>query len=91
MGFLPKKKRTVEELEEQNECLTLEADNASKEAEIAEREAIIAELKGSYGKNWAKTLGVSKFSDLSTLRSFLTSAKQGLVQQAGSFNGIMKA
>lgn len=97
-----KREKTVEELEEEGDRLSIEAENTSKEAEIAEREAIIAELKKKYGPSWAKTLGTSKWVDISTLRSFLRGAKRGMEKQAGtarqtplaritSFKGITKA
>ena len=83
MGFLNKKK-SMEQLEEESEHLTIESEISSKKADIAEREAVVSELKKKYGSGWAKTLGVSKFTDLHTLRSFLVSAKQGLEKKAGS-------
>jgi len=87
MGFLPKKRRTLPELEEEKERLTVEEEVTTKQAEIAEREAVISELRKKYGSGWAKTLGISKLTDLSTLRSFLVSAKKGLEKQAYSGGG----
>ena len=79
-----KGRKSVEDLELEKEHLTIEEEVLTKKAEIAEREAVISQLKKQYGHSWAKTLGVSKFTDLSTLRSFLVSAKQGLEKQASS-------
>ena len=78
------KKKTIGELEEEKEHLTVEEEVLTKKAEIAEREAVIAQLKKQYGTSWAKTLGISKFTDLATLRSFLVSAKKGLEKQGTS-------
>jgi len=77
-----RQKPTINELEEEKERLVVTEEIASKHAEIAEREAVIAQLKSQYGRNWAQTLGISKLTDLSTLRSFLKNAKQGLQSQA---------
>lgn len=97
-----KAKKTIGELEEEGDRLTVESENASKEADIAERKAVVAELKKRYGSNWFKTLGISKWADMSTLRSFLRGAKKGMEQEAGhvsqtplsratSFKGVSKA
>lgn len=101
MGLF-KRKPTLEQLEEEKEYLTTKEEVTTKQAEVAEREAVISELKRKYGKSWAKTLGISKLTDLSTLRSFLVSAKKGLEKQATtsgstplskvwSFKGLPKA
>lgn len=84
MALNLRKRKSVGELEEERDRLTIEEEVLSKKQEITEREVVIAELKKKYGKGWAKTLGVSKFTDLSTLRSFLVSAKKGLEKQASS-------
>ncbi len=59
---------------------------ASAEAELAQKEAVVKELKQKYGKNWAKTLGVDKLTDLASLRSFLKGANQGLRHQSSDTN-----
>ena len=79
-----KRKKTMAELEEDKERVTIETEILSKEAEKAEREAVISDLKSKYGHGWAKVLGISRFASLQTLRSFLVSAKQGLEKQAAS-------
>jgi len=79
-----KQKKTMSELEEDKERVTIETEILSKEAEKAEREAVISELKSKYGHGWSKILGISKYANLQTLRSFLVSAKQGLERQAAS-------
>ena len=86
-----KKKPSISDLEERRELLTVEEECVTKEAEIAERRAVISELKKRYGSGWAKTLGISKFTDLSTLKSFLQSAKQGIESQARSGSGTSPA
>lgn len=78
MSFLPKRKLTLDELEEKKERVTIEEEILTKEAESAEREAVISELRKKYGKGWKKLLGAGKLTDLSTLRSFLKGAKQGM-------------
>lgn len=83
-----KKKKTVDELEEERDRLVIEEEVVSKQADIAERKAVIAELKKQYGPNWARTLGISKLTDLSTLRSFLKGAKKGLEGQASGSNSM---
>jgi len=80
MGF--RGRASLEELEEKRDRVVIEEEIVTKEAEIAERTAVISELKKRYGKGWAKTLGISKFTDLSTLKSFLMSAKKGLEKQS---------
>jgi len=79
-----KKRPTLSELEDERDRAIVEEEVVTKQAEIAEREAVISELKSKYGKNWTKTLGISRFADLSSLRSFLVSAKKGLDKQASS-------
>lgn len=80
MGFLDglKRKPTVGELDEKLERVQIENEIVSKEAEKAEKEAVIRQLKREYGPNWMKTLGLNKFTDLSTLKSMLKSANQGM-------------
>jgi len=97
-----KAKKTLDELEEEGDRLTIESENASKEADIAERKAVVAELKKRYGPSWARTLGISKWADMSTLRSFLRGAKKGMEKEVGtvgstplsritSFKGVTRA
>ncbi len=78
MGLLDRKK-SVEGLEAQLERGEVENQVLSQEAEIVEKKAVIHRLKKEYGHDWRKILGVSG-SDLSTLKSFLTSAKSGLTK-----------
>ena len=97
-----KRKKTTAELEEERERVTIEKEILTEKAESAEREAVISELKSKYGHGWAKILGINKFASLTTLRSFLVSAKQGM-QKMGSrsnetplgrmftFKGVKKA
>ena len=94
------KKKDVAELDSDLEKIKLENEIMTHEAEIAEKESIIKELKQKYGRNWMQILGVSKLTDLSTLRSFLKSAKQGMEASTSTkklnlnpanFKGIRKA
>lgn len=82
MGFLTKKKPTLEELEEERDRAVIEEETYTKKAEIAERKAVISELEKKYGKSWAKRLGISKLTDLTTLRSFLRGTKTGMEKEA---------
>lgn len=102
MGLLTKRKPTMDELEEKKERVTIEEEILTKEAESAEREAVISELRKKYGKGWPKLLGASKFTDLSTLRGFLKNAKQGMEKRTSrdgstplsklcGFQGVKKA
>ncbi len=82
-----KKEESLEELEGRRDRVVVEDEIVSKEADMAERRVVISELKSKYGKSWAKTLGISKFTDLSSLKSFLVSAKQGLEKQSNRSPG----
>lgn len=77
MGIFSSEK-SPEEQEKKLESLRLEHEILNEESQIAERRAVISQLKRQYGKDWAKTLGISKLTDLSTLKSFLRDAKQGM-------------
>ena len=87
MGLFSKKVRSSEEMDEDYERLTVENELLTKEAEKAEKEAAIKELKRQHGPNWMKILGVNKLTDLSTLRSFLKGAKKGMEKQANTSSG----
>ena len=71
-------KPTLDELDERNAYLTAENEVVGRESELAEKKAIISELKKKYGGGWRKILGVGGHLDLATLRSFLGSAKSSL-------------
>lgn len=86
MEFL-KKQKTISELEEERDRVTIEEETITKQAEITEREAVIRELKSRYGKKWPQILGISKFTDLSSLKSFLVSAKAGMEKQTATSSG----
>lgn len=81
MAWGRKTRRSVEELEEELDTVKVENEISSHRAQMAEREAVISQLKKQYGKDWARTLGVSKLTDLSTLKSFLQNANKGLGKQ----------
>lgn len=84
MGIFSQKKDTGE-LEDELEKLELESSIASKKSEIAEREAVIKELKAKYGKDWKKVLGVDKFLDTQSLKSLLTGSHKGMNGMANQF------
>ena len=77
MGLF-KKKPTLGELEERKDYLEVETEVASQEAELAEKKAIIRELKKKYGSDWKSTLGLRGRLDLQTLRSFVGTLQKGI-------------
>jgi hypothetical protein len=68
--------------EKELEGLEIEVDIADKRKELAEKRAIIAQLKRQYGSDWRKVLGVGASSSISTLKSFLRTANTGLREQS---------
>ncbi len=75
MGFLErfqgKSTPSIEELEDDLDEVQLRSQIAGGRAEIAEREAIIRELKSKYGKDWKQTLGLKGMPSLPSLKSVL--------------------
>jgi len=71
-------RKSPDELGEEVERLKLEEEVVTHKAQIAEKEAITRELKKKYGPKWMQILGINKLTDLTTLRSFLKTAKQGM-------------
>jgi len=71
-------RKSPEVLESEIETLKLEEEVVSKKADIAEREAVIKQLKKQYGPRWMQLLGLNKLTDTSTLKSMLQSAKRGM-------------
>ena len=78
MGLLPKRKQTMGELDESLEKVKVEEEIATHEANKAEKEAIIKQLKSQYGFSWKSILGVKGDTDTTTLRSMLKNAKSGM-------------
>lgn len=76
-------KATTEELESELDRVKVEDEVLTHKKDIEEKTAVIAQLKKQYGHNWMQTLGVSKLTDLASLRSFLKSANQGMRGVAG--------
>lgn len=102
MPLFKKEEPTMDELEEQRDRAIITEEILTKEAESEERRAVISELKKKYGKGWKKLLGANNLTTLSTLRSFLRTAKKGMEGQTArdsstpigrmhSFQGIRKA
>ena len=77
MGLF-RKEKPIGELDEKLERIKVEDEILTKEAEMAEKRAINAQLKKQYGTSWAKILGINKLTDLTTLRGFLKDAKKGM-------------
>ncbi len=82
MGF--RSKPSLEQLEERKEYLTVENEVVSGEVEIAEKEAIIKELKKKYGSSWKNLLGLKGRLNIQTLRSVLAGPRKGLQSMAGT-------
>lgn len=102
MGFFNRREepKSIGELDAQLERSTLVNEITTKDADTAEKEAVIRELKKQYGPNWAKRLGVGKLTDLTSLKSFLRGARKGLEKAGsasnsainpGNFSGMRKA
>ena len=66
---MPLIKKSIESLEKDSVHLDVENEVMSKRAELAEKEAIIRQLKQQYGRDWKSILGVKGLLDLSSLRS----------------------
>ncbi len=76
MGFLDNfrykpKDSSIEELEDDLDRVQMQSQIAGGQAEIAEREAIIRELKTKYGKDWKSVLGLKGMPSLPSLKSIL--------------------
>ena len=82
--------------EKELEGLEMEVEIADKRKELAEKKAVITQLKRQYGRDWKSVLGVNTSSSLSTLKSFLRGASQGLRTQSrtslsmGNSGGVTK-
>lgn len=79
-----RRKESIEELEDRRDRLVIEEEVTSREADIAEKEAIIKELKKKYGSGWRHILGLGGILDLQTLRSALVGMKKGLRGMGGA-------
>lgn len=102
MGFLDNwkykvKDKSIEELEDDLDRSQLKSQIAGHEAEAAEREAIIRELKMKYGKDWKSTLGLKGIPSLPSLKSILKGLGNPKLAQAanneisgGTTRGIRK-
>jgi len=83
MGVLNgKNKESEEDLHKKIGRLEIQEEVADREAKVAEKEAIVKELKKRYGNDWKKTLGFNNLTDMDTLRSFLSSAKDGMAKSS---------
>ena len=83
MGFFgspspEKQEHKLEGLKMTNEVVT-------KEAEIAEKRAVINDLKKRYGNGWMSIMGVKVIPDIATLRGFLSTAQKGGNKMGSSF------
>jgi len=80
-------KKSPEQMERKLAGLQIEDEVTKKEAEIAEKKAIIAELKKQYGPSWMTIMGVKVIPDLQTLRSMFKGSRRGMREMANSFTG----
>ena len=74
MGWLDgpvRQSKSIEELEDDLDSVSLRSQIASQETEIAEKKAIMAELKSKYGSNWKSILGLKGIPSLPTLKSMM--------------------
>jgi len=78
MGILDGKKVSENRLYEEAGKLEIQEEVVNRQSRIAEREAVIKQLKREYGPDWKKTLGLDKLTDVETLKSFLRSAKASM-------------
>ncbi len=87
MGVLDGKKVAEDRLFEDAARLEIQEEVATREESIAQREAVVKQLKKQYGPNWMRDLGLNKLTNMDTLRSFLTSAKAGMAKSSNmTFN-----
>jgi len=84
MALFPKfNQPTTDQMESRTEYVQVENEMLSKEGEVAEKKAVIAQLKKKYGSDWRKIIGIQYLPSLSDLRAFLTSARSGLKGASG--------
>jgi len=79
MPLFRRDKPSVEVLEETRDRLIVENEVESLSASVAEKKAIVKELRKQYGKNWRATLGLKGMLNISDLRNALGGMKKGLV------------
>jgi len=84
MSLFRRSKPSMEELETRNENLILEEEVVSREASVAEKKAIVKELRDKYGSDWKRTLGLKGRLSFSDLRHALMSMNQGLKGKYGN-------
>ena len=87
MSLFKSKEKTEEERYETISKLRTEGEELDVRMEIAEKKAVISQLEKQYGHNWRTVLGVSRLTDISTLKSFLTGSKRSLEQIGGTTTG----
>ncbi len=88
MGFLDrfqtKSTPSIEQLEDDLEISQIKSQISGHDAERAEREAIITELKSKYGKNWKSVLGLKGIPSLPSLKSLLSGFGNPRLAQAAN-------
>jgi hypothetical protein len=82
------RRRSPEKIEENIEELRLRNEELELKRQIAEKEAIIAELRRRYGPRWRQILGLNDLS-LASLRAVLGRIRQGAERQ-GSLETLRK-
>jgi len=87
VGILQKfNKPSAEQMENRTEYLQVENEMLTKEGEVAEKKAVIAQLKKQYGPDWKKIIGVQYLPSVSDLKGFLKTANQGMKGQSGKIS-----
>ncbi len=71
-------KPSIEELEDKRDRLEIEEEVVTKETSIAEKKAVISQLKQRYGRNWKGILGAGGSLSLVDLRNLLVQSKKGM-------------
>lgn len=87
MGF-GRSRGSMDDKEKELEDVQIEDEILSYRATIAEKKAIIAELKKRHGPRWKQILGLEGKLSLADLRASLSTARGGMKQYSGNPNRI---
>lgn len=84
MGWGRAPRRSLAEQEEQLESVTLEDETVSHQLSIAEKNAMIAQLRKQYGSDWRHILGLNGRLSISDLKGALANMNRGMRTQSSS-------
>ena len=90
MGLFDGFTKTPERMERKLEGMEVENEVLTKQAEIEEKKAIIAQLKSQYGRDWKNILGLKDLT-LQTLRTVFHSGKSLKETGEGWAGGLRSA